>query len=72
MVMLKRFQKIHVNTIAPPVRNGIKAVKAAKNAVTRLHQNTDLAVAAQVTAKDALPDVTKHFKSKYFKGNRKW
>lgn len=72
--MLKRFQKIHVNTIAPPVRNGIKAAKAAKaakNVVIRLHQNTDLAVAAQVTAKAALPDVTKHFKSKRLKGNRK-
>lgn len=70
--MLKRFQKIHVNTIVPPVWNGIKAAKAAKNVVIRLHQNTDLAVAAQVTAKAALPDVTKHFKSKHLKGNRKW
>lgn len=70
--MLKRFQKVHVKTIAPPVRNGIKAVKAAKNAVIRLHQNKDPAVAVQVAAKNALPDVTKHFKSKYFKGNRKW
>ena len=50
----------------------IKAAKAAKNVVIRLHQNTDLAVAAQVTAKAALPDVTKHFKSKRLKGNRKW
>jgi hypothetical protein len=63
MLLKQLLQKAHVNSIAPPVVNTIKAAKNAKNAVIRLrlHRNQnaplDPALAALLALKvDVLPE----------------